>query len=215
MGKIAYIDFDGTIVDILPRYYGILSEYIHNKYLLSLSYQQYCIFKRQGLRDHIIVKECFSGLNIDIGKYTQYKHLNLENDQWLKKDKVILYPKTAYKIFKELGYSVVLLSLRNHKERLLDQIQYLGLNNAFDNFVVLRPVPNQNAKLLYLTNKINTQDLIVGDSPIEMECAKRLSIEGYFVESGLWGRQFANNQNLVFKNYNSVTEYLLNSKRGI
>ena len=82
MKKNAYVDFDGTIVDVMPRYYGILESYLNKNGLFDLEYEQYCNLKRQGIYDHIIVKEVCSGLLINVEDYLKYKRLKLENKDW-------------------------------------------------------------------------------------------------------------------------------------
>ncbi|PYG87169.1 phosphoglycolate phosphatase-like HAD superfamily hydrolase [Ruminiclostridium sufflavum DSM 19573] len=208
MSKTAYIDFDGTVVDVMHRYHGILAEYLHVNAFLNLSFEKYCLYKRQGFKDHIIVDKIFEGFKIDIEHYVDYKRINLESNKWLKVDTVIGSPQRAYKQLNEAGFKIYLLTQRNYKERLINQVKLLNLEDSFDEYIVLMPLLGQNAKAEFLKNKVNSGDIIIGDSPIEIECANMFDIAGFFVETGLWGKQFANCKVQVFENYNAVVDFL-------
>ncbi|EKN62755.1 HAD family hydrolase [Schinkia azotoformans] len=215
MKKTAYVDFDGTVVDVMPRYHGILESYLKKDNLIELDYTEYCFLKRKGIKDHEIVYRLCNGLKIDIESYLEFKRPNLESSFWLKKDIIIGSPKDAYNKLKCLGYNVVLLTQRNYEKRLLQQVAGLGLDNCFDEVLVVKPLLRGNAKLNVLKDKINSEDIIIGDSKIEMECADFLYINGFFVESGLWGTTFAGEKSLIFKTYNLVVDFLLQSSGKI
>ena len=174
-----FVDFDGTIADVFPRFYGILSNYIEQYFDEELDYSMYRELKRLGKKDHVIVKELIYGLEINIENYMNYKRERLESFQWLQKDNIIGDPKDAYEKFKIIGYDVVLLTQRNNKNNLLKQIDTLKIDDCF------------------------------GDSKVEIEVSRVLNIQGYFVNTGLISAPYAGVYDMVFENYNSVVNYLL------
>lgn len=212
MNKVAYVDFDGTVVDVIPRYFGILSSYLKDKVSTELNLEKYKILKRRGLKDHQIVLKLCDNFKLDINDYIQYKRENLESEFWLKRDVIIGSPREAYNKLKSLGYRVKLLTQRNHENRLLDQVKRLGLEECFDDIIVVKPLVGGNAKVNILKNKVNKKDIIIGDSSIEMECARYFNIKGYFVRTGLWEDKYANSDSLIFENYNSVVDFLYLNK---
>lgn len=209
MKKNAYVDFDGTIVDVMPRYYGILESYLKKYGLINLEYEQYCYLKRQGIFDHIIVKEICSGFMINVENYLKYKRFKLENNDWLFKDIVIGSPLDAYQKLHMNGYTVKLLSIRNNETPLVNQVESLHLTNCFDEIVAVKPISSGNAKENYLRDIINHDDIIIGDSYVEMKCAEVFGIRGFFVKSGLWNSSFAGTKGLIFDTYNEVVNYLI------
>lgn len=211
MKKTAYIDFDGTIVNVLPRYYGILATFFKEQASLYLDYDKYCFLKRQGLKDHVILQQLCEGYILNIEQYMAYKKTNLESEEWLKRDTVIGLPHKAYKQLKKAGFKVCILTQRCYEDRLKVQIDSLNLNNSFDDIITVKPILNQNAKAIFLKDKIGEKDIIIGDSPVEMECSHLFNIDGFFVETGLWGKQFAYHENQVFVNYNAVADFLVSS----
>lgn len=209
MRKTAYVDFDGTIVDVMPRYHGILEHFLKEKTPLRLEYDKYCLLKRQGLKDHIIVQQICGGFRIDIKEYVAFKRLNLEDKKWLKLDSVIGSPWKAYKQLAEMGFRVCFLSQRNYEKRLIDEIHSLQLEDAFDELIVVNTSPHCNMKAIVLRDRVYDNDIIIGDSPVEMECANMLGIKGFFVETGLWDKKFAHYNASVHEDYNSVVDFLM------
>lgn len=69
-------------------------------------------------------------------------------------------------------------------------------------------ITNDNAKASFLKGKVIPGDIVVGDSPIDMECASLLGITGFFVETGLWYEPNGPNFK-VHASYNDVVESLL------
>lgn len=204
-----FVDFDGTIADVFPRFYGILSNYIEQYFDEELDYSMYRELKRLGKKDHVIVKELIYGLEINIENYMNYKRERLESFQWLQKDNIIGDPKDAYEKFKIIGYDVVLLTQRNNKNNLLKQIDTLKIDDCFDDIVVVKPEEGKNVKAQYIEKCYCNKDIIIGDSKVEIEVSRVLNIQGYFVNTGLISAPYAGVYDMVFENYNSVVNYLL------
>ena len=212
MNKTAFIDFDGTIVDVFPRYYGILSEYLKEIANESLDFSQYKKLKRLGKKDHIIVKELTQGLEIDIDEYLKYKRERLESFSWLLKDTLIGNPEGANLKLKNMGYKVVLLTQRYNKNNLNKQLEILNIKECFDEVVMVKPIAGQNVKAVYIGTMSNSDDIIVGDSKVEIDASILLNINGYFVESGLFSAESLGIHNLVFDDYDSVVNYIYKRK---
>lgn len=181
--KTAYIDFDGTIVNVFPRFYRIFKEYLSVKYDVQLEYNSFCEKKRRGMYEHVYAKEVF-GINVNVEEYVKFKRNRLEDQEYLKEDIIIGNPKSAYLSLKKAGFFVQLLSQRRNSENLKWELEYLNLVECFDSIAVVYPIPD-NAKLKYLRKIVTSEDVIIGDSTIDMDCAVVLDIEGWFVKSGL------------------------------
>lgn len=199
--KTVYVDFDGTIVDVFARYYGILKTYIGGEEKAE-QLNAYIKMKRSGRKDHEIAKECW-GKSIDISDYLTFKRKNLEEEKWLRTDTVIGEPENAYHELKKKGYVVKLLSQRRSKENFVKQLGWLGLENAFDDWTIVAPL-HENAKLLFLKSVIHKGDILIGDGKLEMECAEKLNVQGFFVQTGLNERIVGRNISDIWKTYNEV-----------
>ncbi len=204
--KTAYIDFDGTVVNVFPRYFKILNEYLNHDYDGQLVFENFVRQKRDGIKEHEIVKKTL-GIDIDIEKYVNFKRARLEDKEYLKEDLIIGNPHKAYAKLKGLGYQVNLLSQRRKPDNLLWEISYLNLKDCFDNISTVFPTSN-NAKLEYLKDIAKKEDIIIGDSPLDMECATELGIRGWFVESGLLKKERLAAKVQVAENYNMAVQGL-------
>ena len=209
--KTAFVDFDGTIVDVFPRYYGILTAYLGQMTNETLDFLKYKKLKRLGKKDHVIVSELLNGLEMDIHNYVKFKRENLENFSWLKKDVLIGNPKSANLELKDIGYRIVLLTQRNNKDNLLKQLDFLNIKKSFDEVVMVSPKAGLNVKAAYLEKLYRSDDIIIGDSSVEIDASRLLNINGYFVESGLFSAETLDIRKLVFADYKSVVEYITNS----
>lgn len=212
MNKTAFIDFDGTIVDVFPRYYGILTEYLGKKTNKHLDFSKYKMLKREGKKDHVIVRELVEGLEIDIDDYLKFKRENLENFSWLKEDVLIGNPESTNFMLKDMGYKIVLLTQRYNENNLIKQLEFLNIKKSFDQVVMVKPRVGQNVKALYIGKQHSINDIIVGDSIVEIEASRMLNIKGYFVESGLFSAESLDVRKLIFDDYKSVVDYIYKNR---
>ncbi len=209
--KTAFIDFDGTVIDVIPRYYGILCQYLEHYGDLTIPFEQYKEIKRTGAKDHEIVNAFVPHADFDIADYLEFKRSNLEDLNWLSKDVLIGDPFYAYKSLKKMGFQVFLLTQRRNKENLIIQLDLLGITSCFDEIVVVHPKPNDNVKFLYLKEHSSNKDVIIGDSIVEITAAKQLNLEYYFVESGLFSSSSLGIKEHIFKDYNEVVNKMYNN----
>lgn len=187
-----YIDLDGTLIDVYERYCGILNLYLKNiDSEIFFSTEDYKYYRQSGYSDLKMAME--KGLpSVNENDYRKFKHRFLENLEWLKKDKIIENPKEI----KKYGYHLVLITQRRDRKNAFTQIRCLGLNEVFDEIVVLQPIPGQNRKLIYLQDKAKKEDCIIGDSYVELECARKLGMHGFFVTTGLFGAQMVKTEHI-------------------
>lgn len=196
MENSVYIDLDGTLIDVLPRYFQILKDYFYNEFNkeLPISYENYIIDKRNRVKDHIIIQKC-SAEQVNVADYINYKHTVLESKKYLELDSLFYNVHAGLKLLKSAGYHLVLLTQRNIKENVYWELEHLDLNSYFDEIIVVKPIfeNTENAKIQYLNGIVKSSDLIIGDSPIEVQCSVNYGIKGYFVDCGLFNRQNLNN----------------------
>lgn len=206
--KNAFVDFDGTIVDVMERYHGILQSYLlSTKSAPLIDFENYINLKRERLKDHEIVKR-LCNLDINIADYKRIKRDKLEQIEWLKKDKLIGDPKKAYTILRRKNFNVILLTQRRSKENLLKQIRQLNIADCFDEIIVVNPDMISNPKMAYLKNHYGDEDIIIGDGDAELFCAEQLHIKGYFVKTGLFNTCKYSSVISMYRDYNSVVSNL-------
>ena len=180
-----YLDLDGTLIDVFERYVGIFNQH-GEKFGVRVSVEEYKKLRQGGYSDNEILEKKF-GIFHQEKAMAEWKHSQLEQKGWLKKDTLIEKPEELIKY----GYSLAIITQRRQKENALWQIERLGLDKLFEEIIVLEPLAGGNSKYQYLKGKVGKEDCIIGDSPLEQECARRLGIRGYFVKTGLFGEQAA------------------------
>jgi hypothetical protein len=102
-----------------------------------------------------------------------------------------------------------LLTQRNNEITLFRQLNYLKIRDEFDEVVMLKPKYGLNVKAEYLKKFFRPNDIIVGDSYVEIEVSKLLNIKGFFVDSGLFSSRALGINKNVFADYMSVIDYIL------
>lgn len=187
LNKTAYFDLDGTLIDVWNRYYTVLKKYTalnhSNIDFLKLPIKYFKEQKRTGRKESDIIQEIFT-IKIDVDSFVQYKRFMLETLELLALDTVIDIPREQFNILRKLGYSIKIISQRRNKKNTLIQLENLNLKNIVDDIIIVYP-KKENAKLKSLENIATERDIIIGDSSLDMECAKQLGMKGYFVDTGL------------------------------
>ena len=205
--KTIYIDFDGTLVNVYKRYLGILQSFLGNDYLINQ--KQYIDLKKKRIKDHKIIELLFDGHKIDLKKYIEYKNHLIESNKWLDKDELIgdifFYINKA----KMSGFKVSLITARNNSDNLIYQLKKLNIYNLFNNIYVVGLKKNINTKLELLKKIHSKGDIIIGDSPMEIDAAYNLNLKSYFVDSGLYDKSFCKKSNGNFSDYQEVFNEIL------
>lgn len=179
-----FIDFDGTVVDVWKRYYGIFSSYIEKLDMDSVSIESFIAKKRKGLKEHEIVNPK-DLVDFNIGDYVLHKQERLESVDWLKEDNVIEGVRESISELKTLRFQCVLVTQRRVKENLFKQLCDLNLINVFDEIIVVTPLPTGNAKIEALSAKTIEGGYFIGDSRIDKECAEFYGLPYFHVDTGL------------------------------
>lgn len=200
-----YIDLDGTLIDVFERYGGIFNLYIQ-RYGYQIPINEYKKMRQSGFSDTMILRQKFQ-IDISDTDFPKFKRCLLEDRKWLEKDTVIGNPN----ILKEYKCNFILITQRYNKSEAFHQIERLGLCKLFNKIVVLKPIYNGNSKYEYLRGKVEKTDCIIGDSLVELECARCLGMNGYFVKTGLFGEKIVDNEK-IFLDYSECIQWILEER---
>lgn len=184
--KKAFIDFDGTLIFVYKKYFNIINDFIFTNYLKNIEYDSYIRLKKSGHKDHEIVK-LLLGIDIPINNYHIEKLKNLEDPKYLDFDELIPMTMHGLEMLRQKGFYIELLTYRQNRSSLIHQLKKLSLYHMFDKITTLEHNPKMNQKSLYINlEKISNQDIVFGDSPVEIEAANENMILGIFVLTGLY-----------------------------
>lgn len=185
-----YLDLDGTLLNVFERYAGIFNQY-GKRFGVKVSVEEYKKLRQRGYSDNEILERKF-GIYNQSQALTKWKYSQLEQKEWLKKDTFIGQTEKLM----EYDCTLAIITQRRNKENALWQIGMLNLDRIFDEIIVLDPLEGKNSKYIYLKEKADKEDSIIGDSPLELECARLLGIQGYFVKTGLFGEQIVQGEKI-------------------
>lgn len=206
-----YIDFDGTIVDVYERYFGVLQSFINKTSPGQMHFNLFIKLKRSGLKDHEIANK-LTGINdFNIEKYVKYKTSHIESLNWLSKDKLIGNFEQFISKCHDMNYSVSLLTQRRNPINLYIQLEKLNIYHFFDNIHVVTPKAGRNVKYELLKENIqfNSPTIIIGDSNEEIKAGNILGLRTFHVRTGLHDSKWISNPTTILNSYEDVIPHLL------
>lgn len=165
-------DFDGTLVDLWPRYYAVFCELTN----CNVSLDRYKDVKRNFVRDERVAAEFGIALS-DI--YFDRKAILLEEKEFLKLDKLWLSVADTISLFEADGSFI--LSKRRNRDMLMWQLSYLGL----DELVSKTHVVSDSKKEWVLEHFPTCDKIIIGDSLQDLEIGELPDTECIMVGCGL------------------------------
>jgi phosphoglycolate phosphatase-like HAD superfamily hydrolase len=184
------MDLDGTILNVWKRYYSIACSFLHENNLKSPKFDEYIYAKRKYENDgkvfsHLLGERQWCSLYSE--KYRIYKRERLETKKYLELDTVIGNLPAFKKRFP--SYRFILLTIRSQHELLLWQLQKLGISDSFEQVYCFKQNSLKNPKLECISSFSSKNDIIIGDSDIDIECGVETQMECVFVKSGLFSEK--------------------------
>lgn len=205
-----FIDLDGTILNVYARYFAIFRKFISSEIDELNTFEDWKKLKRKRLDD----KEIFNAISYisdtRYQEYRKYKGKSLEDPNFLALDTLIHNPSILFSNFDSCRF--VILTQRNKEKNTLIQLKNLGIYNYFHEIVVVKPDNKTNAKYEYLKNNSSKEDFIIGDSPLEIKAANKLNIKAFHVNTGLYDRDFIEQECIFVENYADAFECIRNLK---
>jgi phosphoglycolate phosphatase-like HAD superfamily hydrolase len=182
-----FLDLDGPILEGKNRHYECYKEIIetHGGDLLDLD--TYWNLKRDKVtRDIILLKSNFQA-SYDVFLDSWIK--NIENEKYLQLD--FLKPDVIETIenWKTISNKIILVTMRQNRALLLQQLQNLGVYNLLDEIIDCPP-QRENTKYEALKNKFFNKAIFIGDTEEDTKTAKMLNIKSIGITNGLRRKEF-------------------------
>jgi len=195
-------DFDGTLLNSKKRHQNVLHDAIcaFGNSMTNSVLDDFVEYKANGYstKDYLLNKLMFSLQ--DANKITEYWKCYIENDEYLVYD--TLYDdsiSTLDLLFK--NYDLVLLSARQNKNMLYQQIINFGINIYFENIIVVDPFNAIYEKTNFIKDKTNII-LYIGDTEVDYKAAGQIpfyALNRGFRNKKFWGlRGISSFNNLSF-----------------
>lgn len=176
------IDFDGTLVDVWNRYYAVFNDFWDIK---DFGLTEYKYYKQKYQFDDLIIRKIVGLVsNKDYLEYKCFKKEKLEELKYLMLDELIVSREWIKDFL--LNQNSIILTIRNNRENLIKQLNYLNISFIADKVVTLKN------KGIYTKNHwvkenidIDEPKVIIGDSEIDFKIGLLDNTIVCLVETGL------------------------------
>lgn len=166
-----FLDFDGTLVDLWPRYYSVFKEILK---IENLEIDEYKSAKQRYLRDSLVAGHFGKELPAD---YFLRKAKMLEDPVYLKKDRLLI---NVDELNSFMAHDVFILTKRRNPDNFKRQMRWLGI-------VGQSIIIANGCKRKWVEHNIPKECsvTIVGDSTAELEAVRLHNVEAWMVGYGL------------------------------
>lgn len=186
---ILYFDLDGTLVDVRRRHYAAYVDTAHELGLTPLPERAYWDRIRQGASNADLMR------GADPERQTQFARQwqeRVESPSYVRLDTLIPGARATLASLRE-SYELVLVTLRQDRESLLEQLDELSLTKFFSAiYSADEPAgTGSKAKLIrLLQNDDGKSGVVIGDSEADIEAARELGLRSLCVTTGLRDRSY-------------------------
>jgi len=183
-----FLDLDGTIIDPWSRYFSVYCDISQNMGIQPLDFFKFVEMRRKG----IPTVQLLQGVEEkEISFFTEQWHSLIESKEYLVMDSPFPGAMDALS-YLEARSRLVLITLRNHRANLLDQMRDLFLDEYFAAILSQSPFESpQKAPLIRRScDTLPEFGYIIGDSETDVLAGKELNIPTISVTSGIRSRDF-------------------------
>ncbi len=202
-----FFDLDGTLIDSRLRLYRLFCN-LTNQTLLS--FEEYWKLKRNMSDHRKILSEYFNYTDDKIDTF-QKEWLNLiETEEYLSIDKLFDFTKNVLDNLTVKNFNLYIVTARQSKLMAYKQLLAIGI---FDYFKAILVTENKKSKaqlILDTVNNLNENDILIGDTGLDIKTAKELNIKSMAVLSGFRNRTILQNYNpdYIENNIQKVMKYV-------
>lgn len=185
------LDFDGTIIDLWPRYWAVFSDILG----IDIQLKDYVRNKRIYKKDSLVANQFGKKLPND---YFERKREMLEDLSYLSMDKMLVDLNCINKVLETDG---CILTKRRNESNFRQQLNHLGIKGKA--YVV-----DKMSKKAWIESSFNASDpiIIIGDSMEELEAAKLLNVRAIMVGYGICTKVDFREKNIPFLYLNNPTQ---------
>jgi phosphoglycolate phosphatase-like HAD superfamily hydrolase len=180
-----FFDFDGTLVDVSDRHYQVYKSLVENYEGVPLAKSVYWKLKRSKVNWKEILEKSSLSPSL-LTEFLDDFRLKIEDPQELSKDTLV---PNAVLTLKKLNAEneLLLVSLRRHGDRLLDQVKSLGIDGYFVNILSGHSDERNELPKVKLIDSITKEkgSILVGDTESDIDASKDLGFISIAIATGL------------------------------
>lgn len=167
-----FLDFDGTLIDLWPRFYAVFRE-LSGAFDLTLD--EYKTVKRKLVKDESIADYLHVRLQEN---YFQKKKILLESKRFLELDRLLLDSDRLNAIARKKG-NILILTKRRFPENLAWELNALGLQ------IPAQTVCDESKADWIQQHYPFESNVMIGDSLVDLEAGNLPNVKAVMVNYGL------------------------------
>lgn len=174
-----YLDLDGTIIDAQKRLYRLYVDFTGS----SISFETYWLHKREQRSNEWLLEhfENYTVSQIELFKSEWMNQIELE--KYLAYDELFPYTLKTLETLKSFA-DLILITGRQSYSNLVGQLENLKISNYFSAILNTANKISKEEMLLKHSHNFKSDDIIAGDTGIEILAGKKLGIITVAVLSG-------------------------------
>lgn len=182
-----FLDLDGPLLEGKYRHYKCYEDIIKKYGGELLDIDIYWELKRSKVTRDIVLEKSNFKESYDV--FFNEWMSNIENEKYLKLD--VLKPDVVKILYewKKITNKIVLVTMRQNRELLLNQLSGLEILGLLDE-VIDCPPERKNTKYEALKNKFFDKAIFIGDTEEDTKTAKMLNIKSIGIVNGLRKKEF-------------------------
>ncbi|WP_333804615.1 HAD family hydrolase [Sulfurospirillum sp.] len=182
-----FLDLDGPIFEGNKRHYHCYRDIIEQYGGDVLDINTYWDMKRSKIsRDILLERSNFHGTyKIFFDEWMK----NIENEKYLSLDTLKPNVIETLGTWKKLAKSIVLITMRQNRDLLIQQLMYFNLYSLFDEIIDCPP-QRENTKYEALKNRTFNNAIFIGDTEEDIKTARMLNIKSIGITNGLRKKEF-------------------------
>ena len=177
-----FLDLDGPILEGKNRHYQCYKDIINMFGGDILDIDTYWDMKISKITRDIVLEK--SNFNASYNEFFEEWMKKIEDEKYLKLD--TLKPKVleTLKTWKDLTSNIVLVTMRQNRDFLIQQLKELEVYSNF-NEIIDCPPQRKNTKYEALKDKKFNNAILIGDTEEDTNTAKMLNIKSIGITNGL------------------------------
>ncbi len=182
-----FLDLDGTLFDSRKRLFNLFSDLTSQT---LLSFEDYWELKRNMHNHAFILTEFLAYAPEEIDIFSKNWMQLIESEKYLDDDFPFEYTIPTLTRFKEEGHKINLITARQSKIGVQYQLDKYKMTFLFDELYITE---NKKSKIELLQDaaiSTNTQNIICGDTGLDILTGKAFGMKTYAVLSGFRSKPF-------------------------
>ena len=182
-----FLDLDGPILEGKVRHYTCYKDIIQKYGGNILDIDTYWDMKRSKITRDILLSKSNFQETYEI--FFEEWMKNIEDEKYLVLDILKPHVHEVLNIWKEFTNSIVLVTMRQNRKFLIQQLKNLAVYDFLDEIIDCPP-QRKNTKYEALKNKAFNSAIFIGDTEEDTNTAKMLDIKSIGITNGLRKKEF-------------------------